>query len=93
MLRLVMTVSFVIVLSTQLIQLSIVLMVLSDWLEDQLSMKEELKYASMEYGVQSVMTVGVVLMLLLYANNLDMVIADVRQNTSHEMIQVFLLHR
>ena len=77
----------------QLIQLSIVLMVLSDWLEDQLNMKEELKYVSMEYGVQSVMTTGVVLMLLLYANNLDMVIVDVRQNTSHEMIQVFLFHR
>ena len=77
----------------QLIQLSIVLMVLSDWLEDQLSMKEELKYVLMEYGVQSVMTVGVALMLLLYANNLDMLTLDVRQNTSHEMIQAFLLHR
>ena len=41
-------------------------------------MKEELKYVSMEYGVQSVMTVGVVLMLLLYVNNLDMVTLDVR---------------
>ena len=64
----------------QLIQLSIVLMVLSDWLEDQLNTKEELKYVSMEYGVQSVMTVGVVLMLLLYVNNLDMLTLDVRSH-------------
>ena len=64
----------------QLIQLSIVLMVLSDWLEDQLNMKEELKYVSMEYGVQSVMTTGVVLMLLLYVNNLDMLTLDVRSH-------------
>ena len=42
-------------------------------------MKEELKYVSMEYGVQSVMTTGVVLMLLLYANNLDMLTLDVRE--------------
>ena len=42
-------------------------------------MKEELKYVLMEYGVQSVMTVGVVLMLLLYANNLDMLTLDVRE--------------
>ena len=53
-------------------------MVLSDWLEDQLNMKEELKFVLMEYGVQFVMTVGVVLMLLLYVNNLDMLTLDVR---------------
>ena len=54
-------------------------MVLSDWLEDQLNMKEELKFVLMEYGVQSVMTIGAVLMLLLYANNLDMLTLDVRE--------------
>ena len=64
----------------QLIQLSIVLMVLSDWLEDQLNTKEELKYVSMEYGVQFVMTTGVVLMLLLYVNNLVMHTLDVRSH-------------
>ena len=64
----------------QLIQLSIVLMVLSDWLVDQHNMKEELKYASMEYGVQFVMIIGVLLMLLLYVNNLDMLTLDVRSH-------------
>ena len=80
MLQLVITVSFAIVLSTQLIQLSIVLMVLSDWLVDQLNTKEELKFVLMEYGVQSVMMIGVVLMLQLYVNNLDMLTLDVRSH-------------
>ena len=55
-------------------------MVLSDWLEDQLNTKEEWKYASMEYGVQFVMIIGVLPMLLLYANNLDMLTLDVRSH-------------
>ena len=36
-----------------------------------LKLKEELKYVTMDYGEQCVMTSGIVQILLWYANNLD----------------------
>ena len=52
-------------------------------------MKEELKYVLMEYGVLSVMIVGALLMLLLYANNWDILMLDVRCHSDIKIIEFY----
>ena len=47
-------------------------MVMSDWLEEIVREKDELRFATMEYGGQCVTMAGIKQMLMLSADNWDM---------------------